>query len=225
MRRNSSTASGDGKLVFLISTVPGCHALGASLSIGLILVTAWVWFLGHASVATVNCGNDEIDLGEAITLIENQDQWRELSRASFEEQEHLDLRSDTITEWLQGTVEFKSVENALLALGEDVQLHLFSIQQGELQVGQRVAVLTVSCEAQGSFTALCRFLHHLPLLSQPIACSELKLQREEGDSDFSADLQEIVDDQPCRATLILRIPYAAAGTASWSLLKEPGHAI
>ncbi|MCP4889788.1 MAG: hypothetical protein GY904_24675, partial [Planctomycetaceae bacterium] len=145
-----------GLFATLAGTVPRCHALGASTSIGLVLAIAWVWFLGHASVAAVRCGSDEIDLGEAIALLENQDQWRELSKTGFEDQERLELRSRAIAGWLPDAVDFKSVEGALLSLGEEVQLHLFSIQQGERQAGQRVAVLNVSCVVQGSFPALCR---------------------------------------------------------------------
>ncbi|MGB0595760.1 MAG: hypothetical protein ACPGLY_03545 [Rubripirellula sp.] len=209
----------------LVGTVPRCHALGASTSIALILAIAWVWFLGHASVASVRCGTDEIDLGEAITLLENQGQWFELSKTGFEEQDRLDLRSKTIAAWLPAAVDFKSVEGALLALGEESQLHLFSIQEGDRQVGQRVAVLNVSCFVQGSFTALCRFLHRLPTLSQPIDCSELKLVREVRTTDSADGSKEALENQPCRATLVLRIPYAASGTAAWNLMKESGNAL
>ncbi|MDA9858061.1 hypothetical protein N9D23_08055 [Rubripirellula sp.] len=37
---------------------------------------------------------------------------------------------------LPAAVDFKSVEGALLALGEESLLHLFSIQEGDRQVGQ-----------------------------------------------------------------------------------------
>jgi hypothetical protein len=78
---------------------------------------------------------------------------------------------------------------------------------------------------QGSFTVLCRFLHRLPTLSQPIDCSELKLDREVGATDSADGSKEALEDQPCRATLVLRIPYGASGAAAWRLMKESGHAL
>ncbi|MCP4887445.1 MAG: hypothetical protein GY904_12620 [Planctomycetaceae bacterium] len=80
MKDKSGKVSCRGLSAALVGTVPRCHTLGASTSIGLILAIAWVCFLGHASVASiawVRCGSDEIDLGEANALLENQGQWFE----------------------------------------------------------------------------------------------------------------------------------------------------
>lgn len=203
----------------LIGTVPRCHTLGATISIALILASAWVWSWGHRPVAIISCGEGEIELGEAMTLIENASQWREISAARVDEQDRINARVEEIVRWLPESVEFKTTEQTLLDLGEDNALHLFALQEGKRQVGSRVAVMTVTCEIHGSYVGLCRFLDQLPKLDQPIACSEVKLQR--ALPGQQADEEWQWGDQPCRASLTLRIPYAAPETASWKLLKEP----
>jgi len=209
------------KISAMVSTVPRCHAAGATISIGLILASTWVWAWGHRPVSTAMCGDEEIDLGEAKALIENADTWRKLDAINDRKQERLKARTAGISQWLPEVVEFQSMEQALLDLGEETGLHVFSIQQGKRQVGSRVAVLPMTCEIKGSYDAMCHFLHRLSTLEQPIACSEIKLQRARHES---ADEDLAVVDQPCRASLSLRAPYAAPDTTSWKLLKEPYHA-
>lgn len=208
------------KLAAMVGTVPRCHALGATVSIGLILASTWVWSWGHRPFSTVMCGDEEIDLGDALTLIENADTWRELYNINDQKQQSLGARTSAISQWLPDVAEFQTLEQALLDLGEETGLHVFSIQQGSRQVGTRVAVLPLTCEIQGSYEALCHFLHRLPSLEQPIACNEIKLQRSKRES-MEEDLS--FGDQPLRASLSLRAPFAAPETTSWKLLKEPYH--
>ncbi len=228
MKWMSSRPSVNQTLHGLVGTVPRCHALGSCLAIGLILATAWAWSVGHAPDSTIKCGEEELDRGDALALIEHAAQWRELYAASIDEKERLDRRAAEIAQWLPQAVEFKAAEESLLALAEETQLRVFSIQEGSRYSGRRVGVLTVSCQAQGSFAALVRFLDQLPKLPTPMACSELEMQREAHAWDSVNELEGVsgrrLEGSSCRATLFIRIPYAADQTAAGAFRKESSHA-
>lgn len=209
-----------------LSSVPRCHAVGASLAIALIFATAWIWSLGHTPASTFVSGQEAIDMGEAMTLIKNADQWRELDAVSCQKQDVLRLREQTVDQWLPASAELNTVERRLLSLGEECELHVFSVREGERTSGSRVRVLMVSCEIQGSFPCVCRFLHHLSRLEHPIACSELRLQRSTAGTIVAEERHAEMDwgkiDQPCKVTLTLRVPYV--GNTSVTDSPEDRHA-
>ena len=159
-------------------------------------------------------GDVMIDLNDAAALIENADQWRQLYTVNFRTSQAVDQRIRSIASWLPESVDWPSTENEIRSIGESAGLTFLTIKQGDRHVGTRVGVVSSTCDVQGSYGSLCRFLNELHARPQPIACSEIQLHRTVGDAESEAEKTA----PPCRATLSLRIPFAASGTAAGSVL-------
>jgi Tfp pilus assembly protein PilO len=163
----------------------------------------------------VQHGEVVIDLNDAAALIENADQWRQLYTANFRTSQAVDQRVRSLATWLPESVDWPSTEKEIRSIGESAGLKFQAIKLGDRHVGTRVGVVSSSCDVQGSYSSLCRFLSALDQRPQPIACSEIKLHRTAGDAESETERTTPL----CRATLSLRIPFAASGTAAGSLLR------
>jgi hypothetical protein len=205
----------------LTSTVTRCHLLGSITSIALIIFITWVWSRNQVHVTTIQVGDMVIDLNEATALNENADQWRQLYTVNFRRSQSVEERADLINAWLPQSVDWPNTEQDIRSIGDSVELTTLVIKRGKSHVGMRVGVVVATCEVEGSYQSLCRFLSELKDRPQPIACSEIKLQR----LGESTNIESEGPSQPCKATLTLRIPFAAMGTAAGQLLPaETNHA-
>ena len=201
-------------LLHATSTVLRCHLIGSITAAALILCIAWVWSISRIEVATIQYNGRDIDLRDAAALIENADQWRRLYTVNYQQSQGLDQRAESIALWLPRSVDWATTQHDIRSIGETAGISILSIKPGERHVGTRVGVVSASCDVHGTYASLCRFLSELSNRPQPIACSEIQLER-----TVHAAANHVDDATPrCRATLSLRIPFAAAGTPAQRLL-------
>lgn len=201
-------------LARMTSTVPRCHVIGCVTAVVLILGTAWIWSWNSNHADSIEYEGTVVDLNDAAALLENAEQWRQLYTVNYRQSRVVDDRSQSIASWLPTSVDWTKTENDIRLIADSTGLSILAIQSGDVHVGTRVGVVSSSCEVQGSYQALCRFLHELACRTQPIACSEIRLNRLVGEDD------ELANGTPsCNVTLSLRIPFAAAGTAAEQLLQ------
>ncbi len=200
-------------LASMTSTVPRCHVMGCATAVLLIIGIAWIWSWNSNRTASIEYEGTVVDLNDAAALLENADQWRQLYTVNYRQSQMVDKRAQSIASWLPKSVDWPKTENELRSIGDSTGLAILAIQRGEVHVGTRVGILSSSCEVHGSYHALCRFLHELASLPQPIACAQVQLNRLVGDDDEPAN-----GTPSCSATLSLRVPFAAASTAAERLL-------
>lgn len=205
----------------LAPTVFRCHMIGSTAAVALIFCTAWVCSLNQFEVSTIEMGGASIDLIDASTLIENADQWRHLYTVNYQKKQLVDERVDQIGAWLPRSLDWSKTQTDIHFLAEAAGVSISSLTRGEDHTGTRVGVALASCDAEGSYAAICRFLFALNQHSTAIACSEIRLQRTKKERvEASGAVVPL-----CQATLYLRIPFAASDTpADPLLMAEANHA-
>jgi hypothetical protein len=201
-------------LTRLAPTVIRCHMIGSTTAVALIVCTAWVCSLNQIKVATIEYEGMKIDLNDASTLIENADQWRRLYTANYEIKRAVDQHVEQISAWLPRSVDWSVTQSDIHLIAQAADVSILSLERGDDHAGTRVGVVLANCDAEGSYVSICRFLNSLGQLPNPIACSEIHLQRTK-DETVGASGAKI---PLCQATLYLRIPFAAGSTAAGRLL-------
>lgn len=197
------------------------HLAGISISALLIIAIAWTGSKNGSGTNDFEYEGTFLDMDDAETLIENADQWRQLYAINYRRSKDVEERCRAINAWLPASVDWNATHPLLLRLGQKHDLTISQVQQGERHCGTRVAVVTATCVIRGSFASLCHFLHDLSHQENPIACSEIQLQRV-----FGSDVQfsELKTPQ-CTATVTLRIPYSHLDSAAGKIVsKETQHA-
>jgi hypothetical protein len=184
-------------------------------AVALLACIGFVWSRSRIDAGSIEYGGALIDLADAATLIDNADQWRQLYTVNYRRSQAMDQHAASIADWLPTSVDWPNVENDIRLMGQSASLKVLSIKKGDRYVGTRVGVLSARCDVKGSYASLCRFLSGLSHRSLPMACSEIELQR----TSETAEGDNAHPTPHCRATLSLRIPYAASGTAAGRLLR------
>ncbi len=199
----------------LTSTVNRCHMLGAIVATALMLGIGWVWSFNQSEVLQIECGGTVVNLDDARGLIENANQWRQQYTVGYTESQDIDKLVKSISMWLPKSVDWSTAERDIRSIGTTTEMTILAIEQGDHHVGKRVGIVTATCSVQGSFHSLCEFLNELSKRPHPIACSEITLHRLTADEKRDAGTAKT----GCIATLSLRIPFAASGTAAGQLLS------
>lgn len=201
-------------LTRLAPTVLRCHMIGSTTAVALIVCTAWVCSLNQVEVATVEYNGMTVDLNSASILIDNADQWRGLYTANYQDKHQVDDRVDQISRWLPRSVDWSATQSDIHSAAQSAEVSLLSLERGEEHSGTRIGVVLASCDAEGSYASICRFLQTLSDLPHPIVCSEIHLQRTKDEMvEASSGVVPL-----CQATLHLRIPFAAASSTAGRLL-------
>lgn len=203
-------------LMRVTSTVTRCHLIGSITAAALIGCIALAWSQNRVDVATIQYDGKVIDIRDAASLIEHAGRWRQLYTINYLESQSIDRRVESIESWLPISVDWPNTQQEIQSIGAATGLSILSIKRGDQHIGTRVGVLAVSCEVQGTYGSLCRFLNELNDREHPIACSEIKLDR-------TMQVDSSRDDialPRCKATVSLRIPFGAAGTAAQRLLSK-----
>jgi hypothetical protein len=200
----------------ITASVPRCHLLGAMTAVVLLACIAWVGSRSRLDPKSIQYGDTLVDLADAATLIDNADRWRQLYTVNYRRSQTIDSHAASIADWLPMFVDWPAAERDIRSLGQSASLKVLSIEKGNRYVGTRVGVLSARCDVQGTYASVCRFLSGLSSRELPIACNQIELHRinamAEGNLDHPTPL--------CRATLSLRIPYAADGTAAARLFTS-----
>ncbi|MFK8111801.1 MAG: hypothetical protein AB8B91_06350 [Rubripirellula sp.] len=201
-------------LVGLTATSMRCHVLGATLTTLLILATAWVWSWNYSMNDADSSGVTE--LSDAISLINDAEQWRQQYTENYEHSGLIDARVASIGNWLPRQLEWSEMEAAVRSSIKQSGLQMRSIQQGKRHVGLRVGVITARCEVEGSYESLCRFLNDISTEKYTIHCSELAVARAEANKDQPSMSH-------CQGSITLRMPFAASTSTAGKLLpsEEP----
>ncbi len=211
---NSAFQSIAGKVRQPFSNALGCHLLGASLSVCFLLATYMVWSQKNIVVNEVTYGQRVIDLHEARTLIAQADSWRKQYTQVFQESQQIDRDVDAIEQWLPRQLDWDGTVQQVQTIAASSNVKIVLVGDSTEYVGSRVGVAVASCQVEGSYDAICRFVVALSDARQPITCSELQLQRMQPQQSWGGDRQT-----PCAATLTLRVPFAAEGSIASRLLS------
>lgn len=199
----------------MTSTVHRCHMLGAIAATALMFGIGWMLSYNQSDVSQIEFGGTVVNLGDARELIENAKQWRQQYTVDYLTSQDIDELVESISMWLPKSVDWSSAEQDIRSIAATTEMTILAIEQGDHHVGKRVGVVTAICSVQGSYQSLCEFLNELNKRPHPIACSEIALHRLTADERLDAGPAET----GCTATLSLRIPFAASGTAAGQLLS------
>ncbi|MGI9473855.1 MAG: hypothetical protein ACR2NZ_20095 [Rubripirellula sp.] len=200
----------DEQIAVASPTVARCHLMGGLLSVAVILCTTWVWSLSQSATATIQVGEELVNHQEAEALINNADQWRSIHDSSLKQSQELDTRCLKLSNWLPESIDWDSTRASLREIIDSAGVELLELNRGAESVGTRVGVVQATCKIEGTYSGICRVLDGIANRDQPIACSEINLHR----------LPDAVEheDVLCRATMVLRIPFAAKGSAAHQAL-------
>tara|TARA_R110002049_G_scaffold27321_3_gene94420 strand:+ start:58676 stop:59395 length:720 start_codon:yes stop_codon:yes gene_type:complete len=197
---------------------------GVLVCVGLIAATAWVWL--HPEVVV---GSDRVDrakMADAIELLEQAADWRADYVACTNERDALQRRIETISRWLPQSVDWTQVNDQVRRAGFDTRVEVVQLRQLENHVGERVGVLIAECQVKGRFNSIYEFIHRISTAQDytasdndpgstaahlPVWCQSVRLQR----------VPDVVDGEvQCVATVMMRVPYAAEGTAAARLFAK-----
>ncbi len=161
----------------LFASPSGCHLLGISLSLSLIVSTALFWYRSNAAVTTVDWGDAVIDVADAAQLVSDAENWRQKHTLLFQDSQAIDSRVATIAKWLPPTADWDVTEKEIRTVAQSAGVNVVSLDEGGRHVGTRVGVAAATCRIDGSYQAICRFLVAIANRDQPIECHEIKMQR------------------------------------------------
>jgi hypothetical protein len=173
-------------------------------------------------------GNNE-DLVDAVRLLEDADNWRQKYVVYADESEKLKQRKQAIAQWLPLSADWTKIDERVRSLAAEAGVDVVALRQLDRHVGSRVGVVECECQLKGTFQAICVLTQQLSDLNAkgaaarqasrvrdqewtyPVWCHQIRLQR----------LPVIVDNQiQCAATLTIRVPYAAKGSAAANILMQ-----
>lgn len=203
-------------LDWLLASAARCHLLGAAVTVAMAIVFGWVFTRGDAFWKTLLPPDPQIGLVEAAALVDQQVQWQQRETAVKLRRKNVRARVGTIRAWLPESADWETIQQDFEAIAAAADVSVLDLDQGDAQVGARMGVLQATCRLRGAYPGFCRLLHQLARRDQPIWCHEIRLQR----APVSPAEGAVVPGKPYLATLSLRIPYAAAGTAAGKLLQE-----
>lgn len=212
MNRNRDTS----QLDWLFASALRCHLFGAVVTLAMAGALAWVVTRGDTFWKTLLPPDPEIDLVDAVALVDQHERWQSREVAAKQKRRNLGARVRAIRGWLPEAVDWEVVRQDFESMADAADVSILDLDPGESQIGGRVGVLQVTCRLRGDYASFCRLLHQLAHQDQPIWCHEIRLER----APASPAEGTVVPGKPCLATLSLRIPYAAAGTAAGKLLQE-----
>ena len=202
---------------WLFTSAVRCHLVGAAVTLTLAGATGWVVTRGDAFWKTLLPSDPTIGLAEAASLIEQQPRWEKREAALRQRRADALARAEVIRRWLPASVD------SMVAAREDLEtligesdLSLLDLEQGDPQQGGRLGVVPVTCRVRGTYPAICQLLKSLATRPQPAWCSGIRIER----APTSPADGAVVPGEPCLATLSLRLPFAAPGTAAGRLLAQ-----
>lgn len=200
----------------MTSTVNRCHIVGAITATTLIISIGWVLSRNQTEVLQIEIDGTVVNLADARELIDNANQWRQQYTADYTASQEVDELVEPISMWLPRSVDWLSTEQDIRSIATTTATKILAIDQAGQHVGARVGVVTATCTVEGSYQSLCAFLNALTQRPNPIACSEITLHRMAANEPGGPRRAET----RCTATLSLRIPFAASGTAAGQLLAK-----
>ncbi|MEO1525939.1 MAG: type 4a pilus biogenesis protein PilO [Planctomycetota bacterium] len=195
-----------------LGTSTRCHMLGAAVSSLLVIAIFWLW---SDPVLLVNDPKHSPEqLAESIRLISSGSALRNEYQQVMRTRDETQVLVDDARQWLPTSIEWTALRTSLQAQAIEHGLDVISLERGNEHKGERVSVLDVHCELEGSYLEVCQFLEALAAAKRPMWCDEIRLQREDN---------EIRSGTPgttrCLAVLSLRAPFAGEGTVGERLLK------
>ena len=198
------------RLLVASPTIVRCHILGGFLSIAVVLCSTWMWSISRATNETLEIDGQVVDHQEAATLLKNAGHWRSIHNESLTRADQVRERCNRLSMWLPESVNWDQFSSSIETLADEASVQLLSLERGTETVGNRVGMLQVTCQLEGTYLGICHFLDGIARRDQPVACSEIELHRLP-----TADRSSPVN---CGATLTLRVPFAGTGSAAHQVL-------
>lgn len=199
-------------LAKMTATIGRCHLLGAMGTTAVLLLTVWVWSWNFRVTEQVANGESNVNLQDAIRLIENADRLRQEYTATYHRSQRIDEQIQQIQSWLPKQLDWSTTETRVRQEAESRGLVVRNLRMQKKHVGSRVGIVAASLEVAGTYDSVCSLLAQFSEGEFPIACSELNLVR----TQSSTSAANII------ATIALRIPFASQGSTAGKLIKPEG---
>jgi hypothetical protein len=116
-----------------------------------------------------------IESDEAEALLASEDRWSREVAAQHARQDSLSAKAKTALDWLGRAGESQRRLQTAQQLAHSHGLRCVDVQAGESFEGKRVQIEKASFRLEGSYASLCRFLHDLSSMDEPIWASELTM--------------------------------------------------
>lgn len=227
----------------MTATTGRCHAMGGSICTLLIGLTISVW--ANPEIMMSDTADNKGGLADAILLLDHADSWRQKYITYVDESESLKRRADMIATWLPASVDWERLDEGVRESAAIFNVEIVSLRKNESHVGSRVGVVVAECQVKGNFHSICQWMRQLsatgaeassdvsatsPPISNvsssasphpqhnvqsrsPVWCHRIRMMR--------LPLPDANETQ-CAATLMIRVPYAAKGSAAANIVsKEP----